>query len=75
MICSISLNLVTCMCIYEQDRRRVIKSGPAEEAIECRRHEKGKSTRGLRGLGGSPENLFLILSASMCVFNAFGTRF
>ena len=29
-----------------QGRRRVFKSGPAEEAIECRRHEMGESTRG-----------------------------
>ena len=26
---------------YEQGRRRVFKSGPAEEAIECRTHERG----------------------------------
>ena len=29
-----------------QGRRRVFKSGPAEEAIECRGHERGESTRG-----------------------------
>ena len=28
-----------------QGRRRVFKSGPAEEIIECRRHERGESTR------------------------------
>ena len=32
-----------------QGRRRVLKSGPAEEIIECRRHERGESTR--EGLG------------------------
>ena len=31
---------------YQQGRRRVFKSGPAEEAIECRRHERGENTRG-----------------------------
>ena len=48
-----------------QGRRRLLKSGPAEEVIECRRHERGKSTRGgtipplVRGcLGASPEEIF-----------------
>ena len=36
---------VVCSCV-KQGRRRVFKSGPAEEAIECRRHERGESTRG-----------------------------
>ena len=27
--------------LITQGRRRVLKSGPAEEAIECRRHEGG----------------------------------
>ena len=31
--------------LQEQGRRRVFKSGPAEEAIECRSHERGESTR------------------------------
>ena len=30
----------------DQGRRRVFESGPAEEIIECRRHERGESTRG-----------------------------
>ena len=30
----------------QQGRRRVLKSGPAEEAIECLRHVRGESTRG-----------------------------
>ena len=29
------------MTSITQGRRRVFKSGPAEETIECRRHEKG----------------------------------
>ena len=52
-----------------QGRRRVFNSGPAEETIECRRDEKGESTRGgaregehergiipplVRGVWGSP---------------------
>ena len=32
-----------------QGRRRVFKSGPVEEIIECRRHERGEST-----IGGLP---------------------
>ena len=46
-------------------RRRVFKSGPAEEVIECRRHERGERTRGgifpplVRGVwGASPEKFF-----------------
>ena len=48
--------------MFLQGCRRVFKSGPAEEAIECRRHERGESVRGglfplsLGGLG-------------VCVFN------
>ena len=49
-----------------QGRRRVFKSGPAEEPIERRRHERGESTREGRaregdsrqgGKGVSPEKL------------------
>ena len=29
-----------------QGRRRVFKSGPAEEIIECRRHEWGRAREG-----------------------------
>ena len=29
-----------------QGRRRVFKSGPAEEIIECRRHERGRTREG-----------------------------
>ena len=32
--------------VISQGRRRIFKSGPAEEVIECRRHEMGESTRG-----------------------------
>ena len=42
-----------------QGRRRVFKSGPAEEAVECRRHEMGESTRSLGGFGGPPPRKFL----------------
>ena len=37
-----------------QGRRRVFKSGPAEEATECRRHERGIIEGGLSplSLGG-----------------------
>ena len=48
-----------------QGRRRVFKSGPAEEAIECRRHERGESTRWggyspsrKEGLWGLPREFF-----------------
>ena len=50
-----------------QGRRRVFKSGPAEKAIECRRHERGRAREGdysplVRGGGGggvgaSPEKI------------------
>ena len=45
---------------WVQGRRRISKSGPVEDIVECRRHEKGESTRGdvpplVRGvLGFSP---------------------
>ena len=58
-----------------QGRRRVFKSGPTEEAIECRRQERGRAREGdysptrKGGLGGLPRENFWILSASMCVFN------
>ena len=48
-----------------QGRRRLYKSGPAEEAIECRRQEMGVSTRGgtilplLREFGVPPPRNFL----------------
>ena len=40
-----------------QGRRRVFKSGPAEEAIECLRHERGSAREGglIGVLGASPE--------------------
>ena len=49
--------------IVSQGCRRVFKSGAAEEAIECRRHERGYSTRGGiippldREFGGLPEKI------------------
>ena len=47
-----------------QGRRRIFKSGPAKEIIECRRHERGESTR---GLGGLPRENFEYL-AHLCAF-------
>ena len=47
-----------------QSRRRVFKSGLAEEAIECQRHERGRAREGDHspslqgGLGASPEKFF-----------------
>ena len=48
-----------------QGRRRIFKSGPAEEAIECRRQERGECTSGgiilpsrKGGLGAYPEIFF-----------------
>ena len=61
----------------DQGRRRVLKSGPAEEIIEWRRHQRGESTRGgpppplVRGVRGSPLRKNRFFSASMCVFNGF----
>ena len=37
-------------------------------------HERGLFPRMLGGLGGLPQVFFLILSASMCVFNVFFMR-
>ena len=55
-----------------QGRRRVFKSGPAEEAIECRRHERGIIPLSLGGFVGPPPRK--VLSASMCVFNGIFMR-
>ena len=54
--------------LHTQGRRRVLKSGPAEEIIECRRGE----------LGGLPRENFeflALLCAFLMGFYAFGTRF
>ena len=70
--------------IRYQGRRRIFKSGPAEEIIECRWHERpGVRTRGglplsLGGLGGLPGENFeylALLCAFLMGFYAFGTRF
>ena len=66
-----------------QGRRRIFKSGPAEEIIECLRHERGESRRGglalsLWGLGGLPRENFeylALLCAFFMGFYAFGDRF
>ena len=67
------------MSLLLQGRRRVFKSGPAEEIIECR----GESSRwglplALMGLGGLPRENFeflALLCAFLMRFYAFGTRF
>ena len=65
------------MIFLFQGRRRVFKSGPAEETIECRRHERGIPLS-LGGLGCLPRENFESL-ARLCAFlmgfYAFGTRF
>ena len=54
-----------------QGRRRVLKSGPAEEIIECRWHERGRAREGtpplVRGLGGLSRENFEFL-ALLCAF-------
>ena len=69
---------------HHQGRRRVFKSGPAEEIIECRRHERGggEHERGspplVRGIGGLPRENFVFLAllcAFLMGFYAFGTKF
>ena len=45
--------------LYVQGRHRVFKSGPAEEAMECPRHERGIIPPLVRGVwGASPEIKF-----------------
>ena len=67
--------------VQTQGRRRVFKSGPAEEIIEFRRHERGRArevTPSLGGLGGLPREKFeflALLCAFLMGFYAFGTRF
>ena len=44
-----------------QGRHRVFKSGPAEEAIECLRHKRGRAREGdfeMGVWGASPKNFF-----------------
>ena len=51
----VPINISTFCIAYkllQQGRRRVFKSGPAEEIIECRRHVRGESTRGGRAREG-----------------------
>ena len=72
-----------CTCSSEsthvkiQGRRRVFKSGPAEEIIECRRHERGTPplVRGLGGLTRENFEFLTLLCAFLMGFYAFGTRF
>ena len=64
----VSSHIRSCLKLHKstkQGRRRVFKRGPAEEAIECRRHERGESTRrgliplSLGGFGGLPRRKIL----------------
>ena len=59
-------------CLIMQGRRRIFKSGPAEEIVECRRHERGRARGGdsplSLGVRGSPPNNFRIFSASIVCF-------
>ena len=59
-----------------QARRRVFKSGPAEEAIECRRHERGGLfPLWLGGMGASPrknlnfERFYVRFNGFLCVWD------
>ena len=40
------LPAMSLVCSILQGRRRVFKSGPAEEIIECRRHERERAREG-----------------------------
>ena len=70
-------------CLIRQGRRRIFKSGPAEEIIECDGTRGGKAREGSPlssgGLGGLPrenlEFLALLRAFLMCFFYAFGTKF
>ena len=47
----------------QQGRRRVLKSGPAEDMVEYRRYERGRAREGVsplskRVFGGSPPRKF-----------------
>ena len=55
--------------MYSQGCCRLFKSGPAEEAFECWRYERGRAQEGGDGMGGLPREHFWILSASICIFN------
>ena len=53
-----------------QGRRRLFKSGPAEEAIECRRHERGDYSPSRKGgFGGPPPRKFLNFERFYVRFN------
>ena len=46
LICDCYFSRIINMYTLRQGRRHVLKSGPAEDMFECRRHEWGASTRG-----------------------------
>ena len=58
-------------------RHRVLKSGPAEEIIECRRHERGRAREGdpPLSLGGLPRENFEFLALLCAFLMGLGTRF
>ena len=63
-----------------QARRHVLKSGPAEVRASSEGTTEGESTRGdippvVSEVRGIPPTKFLIMVASMCVFNAFWISF
>ena len=71
-------------CAYPGPSPRIQKwsgggSNREQKAREGGEHERGDFSPSRKGgLGGLPREIFLILSASMCVFNgvyAFGTGF
>ena len=45
-------------CELGQGHRRVLKSGPAEDLVECRRHERGLAPSLMGGSGESPPRKF-----------------
>ena len=45
--------------LHLQSRRRVFKSGPAEETIECEKHERGIFPLHVRGVWGPPPRKLL----------------
>ena len=57
-----------CFCAYVlsipsklQGRRRALKSGPAKDIVECRRHERGRAREEVNRKGGSgdlPREIF-----------------
>ena len=62
--------------LHLQSRRRVFKSGPAEETIECEKHERGIFPLHVRGVWGPPprkllnfERFYVRLNGVLCVWD------